>query len=82
MGGGLVASLISGMVAEKGFLPITAIGGLFFMTLIAEIYLMFFRSGKFTNTYIKPATFFAYSIAFGGLIGNLFLGVSNSERKL
>ncbi len=52
------------------------------MTIIAEIYLMFFRSGKFTNTYVKPATFFAYAIAFGGLIGNLFLDVSRSERKM
>jgi hypothetical protein len=82
LGSGACLSLISGIAADKGFLPITVVGGLFLMTIIAEIYLIFFRSGKFTNTYIKPGTFFAYTIAFGGLIGNLFLGAPRSDRKM
>jgi hypothetical protein len=77
-----VVSLISGVVADKGFLPLSLVAVIFFAAIIAEIFTFFVRSSKLANTYLKPVTFFAYALCFGGLIGNLFLEAPRSERKL
>ncbi len=82
LGSGIIVSLISGMLVDNRLLPAIVLFPLFVATVIAEIVIMFSRTSKFSNTYLKPGTFFAFAICIGGSIGALFLVSGRSDRKL
>ena len=82
LGSGVIVSLISGMLVDNRLLPIVLLFPLFVAAFIAEIVIFFSRTSKLSNTYLKPGTFFAYAICFGGVIGALFLDAGRSDRKL
>lgn len=82
LGSGIVFSFFSGVIASHGYLPYGLIGFLFVASIIVDIVCVFMDRNNKLNTYLKPASFYTYALCMGGLIGNLFLLVTNSEKKL
>lgn len=76
-------SLISGVVADKGFFPLPLALGLLLGAAIGEIAIFLMgRSSKVSNKYLKPGTFLAYALCLGAVVGNMFLMTEARERKM
>ena len=83
LGSGVVASLIFGYFASKGFIHPVLIGLVSIVAIIAEISLLFLSpENKTGKNYLKPGTFYSYAFIVGSTVGNLFIGLPREDKLL
>jgi hypothetical protein len=75
--------LISGFCADRGFISPNLIGFFTISLFITEIVMAFMsRDSKLANSYLKPGTFYGWTLCAGGIFGCVFNVVDGYERKL
>jgi hypothetical protein len=80
---GVLFTILCGWITNKSSLALYMVAPLGIGLLIAEIYILFSnKDNKFSNAYLKPATFYAYAYIFGATMGYTLTIVDGYERKV
>lgn len=78
---GVIVSGISGLLAAREIVPYSVFYFLMIASFISEIVHIFIRHSKFAKEKLSPASFYASTIAVGGLLGTFFIDLSLQETR-